>query len=84
LSHFAGVKKNYKEPVAEYVRRFRDTHNKCYSLTIRKRDLTELAFAGLSPSLRDQLEGKDFTDVNQMLQHVLDQENNAKEHKVYI
>jgi hypothetical protein len=84
LSHLVRVKQDYKEWVAEYVRRFRDTCNKWYSLTIGKRDLTELAFVGLSSSLRDKLEGKDFMDVNQMLENMLDQENNAKEHKAYI
>ena len=35
------------ESVSEYIRRFRDTRNRCYSLTIFDRDLADLAFAGL-------------------------------------
>jgi hypothetical protein len=48
----------------EYVGRFRDTRNKCYSLTIGERDLTELVFAGLSHSIKDKLDGQDFSEVN--------------------
>jgi hypothetical protein len=44
--------------VGEYVRRFRDTHNKCYSLTIREKDLAELVFAGLTQVLKDKMEGR--------------------------
>jgi hypothetical protein len=50
--------------VAENVRRFRDTRNKCYSLTSGERDLAELVFAGLMPSIRDKMEGHDFFDMN--------------------
>jgi hypothetical protein len=45
LSHLAAVKQKHNESVAEYFRRFRDTRNKCYSLTIGERDLVELVFA---------------------------------------
>jgi hypothetical protein len=34
LSHLVGVKQKHNEIFTEYVKRFRDTHSKCYSLTI--------------------------------------------------
>jgi hypothetical protein len=37
--------------------------NRFYNLTIVKRDLVDLAFAGLSAHLRDKMEGQEFTDV---------------------
>ena len=46
LSHLTSVKKKIHECVSEYIRRFRDTRNRCYSLTISNRDLADLAFAG--------------------------------------
>jgi hypothetical protein len=67
LSHLAVVKQKKSESVAEYVRRFRDNRNKCYSLTIGERDIAELVFAGLSHSLKDKLDGQDFSKVNQVL-----------------
>jgi hypothetical protein len=69
--------------VAEYVRRFRDTRNKCYSLIIGERDLAELVFAGLMLSIRDKMEGHDFSNMNHVLQHVMAHENHAKVIKIY-
>jgi hypothetical protein len=65
--------------MAEYMRRFRDTQNKCYSLTIGEKDLAEMVFAGLMSSIKDKLEGHDFSDMNQVLQHALAHENRTKE-----
>ena len=47
LSHLTSDKQNIHEGVSEYIRRFRDTRNRCYSLIISNRDLADLAFAGL-------------------------------------
>jgi hypothetical protein len=81
LSQLVAVKQKYSETAFDYMRRFRDTRNKCYGLTIREKDLAELAFAGLSMSLRDKMEGQDFSDVNQVLQQAMVHENRAKDHK---
>jgi hypothetical protein len=67
LSHLAGIKQKHGETMVDYVRRFRDTQNKCYSLTIGERDLAELVFAGLIPSIKDRMEGHDFSDMNHVL-----------------
>jgi hypothetical protein len=50
----------------------------CYNLTIVEKDLTNLAFAALTPYLRDKLEGQEFSDTNQLLQRALPYENRAK------
>jgi hypothetical protein len=68
LSHLVVVKQKANENVIEYMKRFRETCNKCYGLTIGKKDLAELAFVGLNTALRDRLEGQDFLDNNQVLQ----------------
>ena len=46
FSHLTSVKQKIHEGVSEYIRRFRDTRNRCYSLTISDRDLGDLVFAG--------------------------------------
>jgi hypothetical protein len=51
LSDLTAVWQKYTEVVAEYVKRFREMRNKCYSLTIREKDLADLALAGLSSYL---------------------------------
>jgi hypothetical protein len=40
--------------------------------------LADLAFAGLTPYLRDKLDGQEFFDTNQLLQCVLPYENHVK------
>jgi DNA repair ATPase RecN len=68
LSHLTAVRQKYNETVPEYPRRFQETRNKCYNLTIGEKDLADLAFARLSSSLWEKMEGQEFLDVNQVLQ----------------
>ena len=79
LSHLTSVKQKIHEGVSEYIRRFRDTRNRCYSLTIFDTDLADLAFAGLLDFHKAKLEGQEFLDVSQVLQKGLDNESRAKE-----
>jgi hypothetical protein len=81
LSHLAGVKQKHNKIVSDYMRRFCDIRNKCYSLTIGDRDLAELAFVGLSTTMKDCMEGQDFVDVNHLLQHSLALEGRVNEYK---
>jgi hypothetical protein len=61
LSHLVVIKQKSNEIMMDYMRRFRDTQNKCYILTIGEKDLVELAFAGLPATLKDKMEGQDFS-----------------------
>jgi hypothetical protein len=63
------------------IKRFRETRNKCYNLTVRERDLADLAVAGLSSYLHEKLEGQEFTDVNQVMQRAMAQENRARDNR---
>ena len=81
LSDLTMVRQKYNEPVHDYIRRFRDVKNRCYSLTIAEKDLADLAFSGLLDHIKDKLEGQEFLDVNQVLQKALAQENRAREVK---
>jgi hypothetical protein len=49
------------------LQRSREMRNKCYNLTIGEKDLTDLAFVGLSSYWREKMEGQEFLDVNQVL-----------------
>jgi hypothetical protein len=71
LSDLTTVRQKYSETVTEYIKQFRETRNKCYSLTVRERDLADLALAGLSSYLREKLEGMEFADVNQVMQRAV-------------
>ena len=75
LSHLTSVKQKIHEGVAEYIRRFRDIRNRCYSLTISDRDLADLVFAGLLNFHKEKLDGKEFLDVSQVLEKALANES---------
>ena len=79
LSYLTAVKQKHNEPVAKYIRRFRDTRNWCFNLNISDKDLAVLAYSVLTPHLKDKLESHVFSDVSQVLQRALDCESGAKE-----
>ena len=71
LYHLTSVKQKHDESVIEYIRRFRDTKNRCYSLVISEKDLTKLALNGLRSHIKEKLEGYEFLTINQVLQRAL-------------
>ena len=75
LFHLTSVKQKHDASVVEYIRRFRDTKNRCYSLVISEKDLAELALNGLRTHIKERLEGYEFLTVNQVLQRALAQES---------
>ena len=79
LSHLTSVKQKANEHVPEYIRRFRYTKNRCYSLTISDRDLADLAYVGLLDYHREKLDGHEFLDLSQLFQKALANENRVKE-----
>jgi hypothetical protein len=80
LSYLTAIKQKHNEPVADCIRRFRDTRNQCFNLNISNKDLADLAYSGLSWYLREKLEGHVFSDVSQVL---MDCESQAKESRSF-
>jgi hypothetical protein len=78
LSNLTSLRQKYTEIISDYLKQFREAKNWCYNLTIAEKDLVDLAFPGLTPYLRDKLDGQEFSDTNQLLQQVLPYENRAK------
>jgi hypothetical protein len=72
------LRQKYTETISDHLRQFREVRSKCYNLTIVEKDLASLAFAGLTPYLKDKLDGQEFSNTNQLLQHALPYENCAK------
>jgi hypothetical protein len=83
LSNLTTVRQKHNDIVPEYLWRLRETKNTCYNLTIGEKDLADLAFLGFSSYLRQQLEGHEFFDVNQVLQRTMVYKNRAKDQKAY-
>jgi hypothetical protein len=79
LSHLTTIKQKHNEPIADYIRRFRDTRNRCFNLNISDKDLADLAYSRLYPHLREKLESRVSSDVSQVLQRALDCESQVKE-----
>jgi hypothetical protein len=78
LSDLTSLRQKYTETVSDYLRRFREVKNRCYNLTIAEKDLADLAFAGLTPYLKNKLDMQEFSDTNELLQCALSYENHAK------
>jgi hypothetical protein len=57
LFDLMSLRQKYTKTVSDYLRQFREVRNQCYNLTIAEKDLDDLAFAGLTPYLRDKLDG---------------------------
>jgi hypothetical protein len=54
------LKQRNDETVVAFVQRFREVRNKCYSLNLGDKQLAELAFQGLLPTLSDKYASHDF------------------------
>jgi hypothetical protein len=78
LFDLTSLRQKYNEAISDYLRWFREVTNRCYNLTIAEKYLANLAFVGLTPYLRDKMDGQEFFDTNQLLQHALPYENCAK------
>jgi len=60
LSHLTSVRQLCDESVNDYIRRFHDIKNRCFSVNITEKDLAGLAFNGLRSHIKERLEGYDF------------------------
>jgi hypothetical protein len=58
LSDLTSLRQKYTKTISDYLRWFREVRNRCYNLTIAEKDLANLAFADLTPYLRDKLDGQ--------------------------
>ena len=54
------------ESVNDYIRRFRNTKNRCFNLNLAEKDLADLAFNSLRSHIKEKLEGNDFFAVNKV------------------
>jgi hypothetical protein len=64
LLDLTSVRQSHDESVNDYVRRFRDTKNRCFNLTISENDMVDLTFNGLCSYLREKLDGHTFITLS--------------------
>ena len=79
MSHLTSVRQSGDESVNDYIRQFRDTKNRYFSVNITEKDLADLAFNGLRSHIKERLEGYDFFTVTQLHQRALAIESQSKE-----
>jgi hypothetical protein len=79
LADLASVRQGHEESVNDYIRRFRDTRNRCFQIHVADKELAWLAFNGLLSYLRDKLDGTQFFLIAQLHQRALACESRFKE-----
>jgi hypothetical protein len=67
ITNLTRLKQRNDEAVAGFVQRFREVRNKCYSLNLGDRQVAELAFQGLLPTLREKYASHDFESLSQLV-----------------
>ena len=64
------VEQREGESAMEYIQRFRNVRNRCYSLSLSEVRLTDLAFHGLSTPVKDKFFCHEFNSLAQLMQTV--------------
>jgi hypothetical protein len=81
LSDLTSVRQSRDGLVSYYIRRFRDTKNRCFNLMISERDMADLDSNGWHSYLREKLDGHTFITLSQLQQNASAQESRSKENK---
>jgi hypothetical protein len=68
IADLAQVRQKRGEIVAEYIRRFREVKNRCYSTRISEKEAVELASLGLLKPIRDLAFQLEFTSLAHLVQ----------------
>jgi hypothetical protein len=70
LSDLTAVRQRHDETVQDYVQRFRDMRNRCYSLALTYSQLADLAFQGLIAPIKEKFSAQDFESLSHLAQKV--------------
>jgi hypothetical protein len=75
LTNLTSVRQGRDETVSAYIKRFKETKNRCFNLSITDMDLADICLQGLRSYIRDRIEGSDFLSVAQVQVRALIIEN---------
>ena len=64
------IRQRTNESGAEFLQRFRETRNLCFSLNLTDDQLATLAVQGMLPTWREKLLGQEFENLGQLAQWV--------------
>ncbi|KAK1609330.1 hypothetical protein QYE76_033003 [Lolium multiflorum] len=68
LADLAQIRQKRGETVAEYIQRFRNLRNRCYSARVTEKEAVELAVVGLSSPIKDMASQADYPSLAHMVQ----------------
>jgi hypothetical protein len=81
LTNLTLVRQGRDGTVYAYIKRFKETKNRCFNLSITDMDLVDICLKGLRSSIRDKIEGIDFLSVAQVQVRALVVENRMNKEK---
>jgi hypothetical protein len=79
LVDLVALRQEKDESVSDYIRRFRDTRNRCFQIHLTDKQLAGISFDGLRYYLREKLEGIQFFTLAQLHQRASACESRSKE-----
>jgi hypothetical protein len=81
LIDLTSVRQGRDETTSAYIKRFKETKNQCFNLSITDMDLPDICLKCLRSSIRDKIEGFDFLSVAQVQVRALVVENRMNKDK---
>jgi hypothetical protein len=81
LSDLTAVRQRHDETVQDYIQRFREMRNTCYSLALTDSQLADLAFQGLIARIKEKFSSQDFESLFHLAQKVTMHEQRFAEAK---
>jgi hypothetical protein len=79
LVDLAALRQGKDESVNDYIRRFRDTRNRCFQINLAEKELVELAFHGMRYYLKERLESIQFFTLARLHQKALACDSRCKD-----
>jgi len=70
ITDLTTIRQRTNESGAEFLQRFRETRNLCFSLNLTDDQLAALAVQGMLPTWREKLLGQEFDNLGQLAQRV--------------
>jgi hypothetical protein len=70
LSDLAAIRQRHDGSVRDYIQRFKDMRNRCYSLALTDSQLADLAFQGLATPIKERFSAQDFESLAHLAQKV--------------
>jgi hypothetical protein len=83
LTDLTSIRQGRDETVSAYIKRFKETKNRCFNLSVTNMDLADICLKGLRLSIRVKVEGSDFLSVAQVQVRALVVENRMNKKKDY-